>query len=148
MVPGHMMRLDKFPLNTNGKVDRNALQAMQAVKLSNDTAVAPRNDVERTIADICQQVLGLDQLSVFDNFFEIGADSLNLITINNRLKKSLNKDIPVTVMFEHTSVARLAQYLNPDEAAEKQQEQEEAASLSSARKNLMKSRKLQRVMEE
>lgn len=148
MVPGHMMRLDKFPLNTSGKVDRNELRNMQALKLSNDTVVAPRNDVERSIADVCQQVLGLDQISVFDNFFEIGADSLNLITINNRLKKALNKDIPVTVMFEHTSVARLAQYLNPDEAAQKQQQEEEAASMSNARKNLMKSRKLQRVMED
>lgn len=148
MVPGHMMRLDKFPLNTNGKVDRNQLREMQAIKLSNDTLVAPRNEAERAIAEVCQQVLGLDQISVFDNFFEVGADSLNLITINNRLKKALNQDIPVTVMFEHTSVARLAQYLNPDEAAEKKQQEEEAASMSNARKNLMKSRKLQRAMED
>ncbi|MCY7295213.1 non-ribosomal peptide synthetase [Alteromonas sp. a30] len=148
MVPGHMMRLDKFPLNTNGKVDRNQLREMQAVKLSNDNAVAPRNDIERSIADICQQVLGLDQISVFDNFFDVGADSLNLITINNRLKKALEKDIPVTAMFEHTSVARLADYLNPNEEAQKQQQAEEAEGLNNARKNLMKSRKLQRAMED
>lgn len=148
MVPGYMMRLDKFPLSASGKVDRNALREMQAIKLSNENIVAPRNDLERTIADIFLQVLGLDQISVFENFFDIGADSINLITINNRLNKALNKDISTTVMFEHTSIAQLAQHLNPDEEKQKQQQEDEAASMTNARKNLMKSRKLQREMEE
>ena len=93
-------------------------------------------------------MLGLDQISVFDNFFDIGADSINLITINNRLNKALDKTIATTVMFERTSIAQLAQYLNPDEALQKKQQEDEASSLLNARKNLMKSRRLQREMDE
>jgi len=148
MVPGFMMRLEKFPLSASGKVDRHTLRDMQAKKMSNDNIVAPRNDAERDIAAIFQQVLGLDQISVFDNFFDVGADSINLITINNRLNKALNQNISTTVMFEHTSIAQLAQYLNPDEERQKQQQQDEAASLSNARNKLMKSRRLQREMDE
>ena len=148
MVPGYMMRLETFPLSASGKVDRNALRELQAKQMSNDNIVAPRNDLERSIASIFQQVLGLDQISVFDNFFDIGADSINLITINNRLNKALDKTIATTVMFERTSIAQLAQYLNPDEALQKKQQEDEASSLLNARKNLMKSRRLQREMDE
>ena len=89
---------------------------------------------ERDIAAIFQQVLGLDQISVFDNFFDVGADSINLITINNRLNKAPNQNISTTVMFEHTSIAQLAQYLNPDEERQKQQQQDEPrASLMRAK---------------
>jgi len=147
MLPDHLKRLEKFPLNINGKIDRHALPDINVTSVVRDDLVLPRNEQQALIADICRDVLGIDQLSIFDNFFEMGANSINLITINNRIKKALDKDIPITAMFEHTSVHKLAEFLNPNQELKEQAEKAEQASLNEAKANLLKSRKLKRMAE-
>jgi fengycin family lipopeptide synthetase E len=147
MIPAYLLQMQKFPLTVNGKVDRAALPIIEHKAISTAVNVQPRNPVEQQVAAVCREVLGLDALSVHDNFFDMGANSLNLITINNRLKIMLNRDIPLTLLFEHTSVAQLAEYLAQGEALQQERLQQEQAELNTARDSLIKNRNLMRMME-
>ncbi|WGO96540.1 amino acid adenylation domain-containing protein [Saccharophagus degradans] len=147
MMPDHFMLLEKLPLTANGKVDRNALPDIASNTAKREDLALPTNEQEILIAGICKEVLGITELSIYDNFFELGANSINLITINNRLKKALDRDISIAVMFEHTSVHKLSAHLNPDLDAIEKEEKKEQAELGNARTNLMKTRKLKRMAE-
>jgi len=113
MVPDFFTRVDYLPLTTNGKVDRKMLPNPEITR--NDTTFAPQSlsEIERAVADICADVLGLEEgaIRVTDNFFEIGVNSLNMISINNRIRERFNREVPLTVLFQYTSVARLSEYL-------------------------------------
>jgi len=146
MVPTFFRRLDKMPLNVNGKVDRKALPAVETGAAA--APIEPRNITESRIAGICKEVLGLDEIGVYDNFFEIGANSLNLITIDNRLKEAFAMDIPVTVLFEHTSIAQLAEYIGADASREQARIERENEDLERAKGVLLKTRNLMRNLDE
>ena len=87
-------------------------------------------------------VLEREQVGVHENFFDIGATSLNLLTINNRLKQAFSREIPVAVLFEYTSVARLAGYLDQDPTAGTNRLAEETRELSHARETMARTRNL------
>jgi acyl carrier protein len=76
--------------------------------------VSPKTETEKKIAEIWQKLLGIQQVGVNDDFFELGGDSLNVVQVNNELKKAFNKDIPVAVMFRHQTIREFTQYLKQD----------------------------------
>ena len=69
---------------------------------------APDNEVEKTIARIWQEVLGVERVASDDNFFALGGDSLIAIQILSRLRKSFEVDLPVTTLFDAPTVSDLA----------------------------------------
>ncbi|MCP5107301.1 MAG: SDR family NAD(P)-dependent oxidoreductase [bacterium] len=81
----------------------------------NSVYVAPKTDTERKIAGIWQGLLGIQKVGIHDDFFELGGDSLNVVQLNNELKKILNKDIPVAVMFRYLTIHAFTQYLQLEE---------------------------------
>jgi amino acid adenylation domain-containing protein len=78
----------------------------------------PSSEVERRIVSVWQRVLGVEQVGAHDNFFELGGTSLNGIQMVSELKKEFKVDIPVVSIFEATTVAALAKYLNRNEEGE------------------------------
>jgi amino acid adenylation domain-containing protein len=85
MIPSFYVRQDELPMTANGKLNRRALKApnfsdLQAAR----QMVEPRNSAERELADICADVLGLEQISVQDDLFELGADSIRIFQIASR----------------------------------------------------------------
>ncbi|WDF02036.1 amino acid adenylation domain-containing protein [Shouchella hunanensis] len=145
MIPGFFCKLDKFVLNNNGKINHSKLPEPEIIYQNK----APRklNVVEENIIAICSNILEVDinKLNSSDNFFEIGFNSLNLVTLNNRLKKEYSIDIPLTTLFEFSSVDKLAKYLTTSEDTSKinsrinQKENEEQKQLKNS---LMKSKTL------
>ncbi|SFW84543.1 amino acid adenylation domain-containing protein, partial [Pseudomonas sp. NFACC09-4] len=109
MVPAAFVCLDKLPLNNNGKVDRKALAARE-LDWQGDTrqSIAPRNDLESSVAKIWAEVLGRDTVGVEDNFFTLGGHSLLATQIVARLRTHFKLDLPLRVLFEHPTVALLA----------------------------------------
>ena len=81
MVPAAFVFLDGFPLTVNGKLDRDALPAPGSERphLASEY-VAPQSELEKMLADFGKTALRQDQVSVNDNFFDLGADSLMLTT--------------------------------------------------------------------
>ncbi|WP_166677027.1 non-ribosomal peptide synthetase, partial [Paraburkholderia caballeronis] len=104
MVPGAIVVLDALPLNPNGKVDRRALPAPDAVAREYE---APAGDVETALARIWQQVLGVEQVGRHDNFFELGGDSILSLKVVERTARAGFALAPRD-LFEQQTVAALA----------------------------------------
>ncbi|CAN1601651.1 amino acid adenylation domain-containing protein [Pseudomonas mediterranea] len=94
MVPSAFVVLDTLPLTPNGKLDRRALPEPDQDAYASQAYEAPQGTVERTIADIWQQLLGLEQVGRHDGFFELGGHSLMAVSLIERLREhGLNADV-------------------------------------------------------
>ncbi|WP_338576180.1 non-ribosomal peptide synthetase [Pseudomonas canadensis] len=112
MVPLHWLWLDRLPLNANGKLDRKALPALEIGQLQSQDYLAPRNELETTLAAIWAEVLKVERVGVQDNFFELGGHSLLATQIASRVQKTLQRDVPLRAMFECSTVGELAEYID------------------------------------
>ncbi|AOE69285.1 non-ribosomal peptide synthase/polyketide synthase [Pseudomonas fluorescens] len=112
MVPLHWLWLDRLPLNANGKLDRKALPTLEIGQLHSQDYLAPRNALEATLAAIWAEVLKVERVGVQDNFFELGGHSLLATQIASRVQKTLQRDVPLRAMFECSTVAALAEYID------------------------------------
>ena len=111
MVPLHWLWLERLPLNANGKLDRKALPSLEIGQLQSLDYLAPRNELEVTLAAIWAEVLKVERVGVQDNFFELGGHSLLATQIASRVQKTLQRDVPLRAMFECSTVAELAGYI-------------------------------------
>ncbi|MGY2376657.1 non-ribosomal peptide synthetase [Pseudomonas sp. SDO524_S393] len=118
MVPLHWLWLDRLPLNANGKLDRKALPALEIGQLHSQDYLAPRTSLETTLAAIWAEVLKVERVGVQDNFFELGGHSLLATQIASRVQKTLQRDVPLRAMFECSTVAELAEYIDGLAASE------------------------------
>jgi len=102
MVPSAFVTLDALPLTPNGKVDRQALPAPDGARPELEgTFVAPRTPVESLIAEIWQELLGVERVGVYDNFFDLGGHSLLSMRVVARLEKQLSLRInPGELIFQ------------------------------------------------
>lgn len=112
MVPLHWLWLERLPLNANGKLDRKALPALEIGQLHSQDYLAPRSELEQTLADIWAEVLKVERVGVQDNFFELGGHSLLATQIASRVQKTLQRNVPLRAMFECSTVEELAQYID------------------------------------
>jgi thioesterase domain-containing protein len=109
MMPALFIPLDAVPLTPNGKIDRKALPAPETVhRLRADAYVPPRNTLERQLADIWAEALGLERVGVHDNFFALGGDSLLTIRVVH-LARQAGLALTPTELFEGQTIAALAQ---------------------------------------
>jgi amino acid adenylation domain-containing protein len=114
MVPAAFVRLDEFPRNPSGKIDRDALPLPETVDYANagESEEEARTETEKTIAAVWREVLGLGSLSVNSNFFDLGGHSLLLVRVNNELRKLFGQEIPITNMFKYPTIKSLAASLD------------------------------------
>jgi thioesterase domain-containing protein/acyl carrier protein len=107
MVPSAFVRLTALPLTPNGKVDRKALPAPAAVRHTG-AVQAPRDPLERQIAEMFEQVLGVAPISATDNFFDIGGHSMLALRLVARIEGALGRPLPLGVLFQSPTVRGLA----------------------------------------
>jgi surfactin family lipopeptide synthetase A len=114
MVPWSFVLLDRLPVTANGKLDREALPSPQAAAgaPAGEDSVAPRNELERAIAEVWREVLHLDRVGMNDNFFESGGSSLLIVKLHGRLGEALGREIPILELFRHTTIEALARKLS------------------------------------
>jgi acyl-coenzyme A synthetase/AMP-(fatty) acid ligase len=107
MIPSAFIRLKGLPLTANGKVDRKALPIPEDGRYGH-AYVAPRNEVERILADIWENVLGIEQVSIHDNFFDLGGASIQSIQV---VASANLTGLRVTIqsIFEYQTIAELAE---------------------------------------
>lgn len=110
MVPAKIVILDKMPLTPSGKVDRRGLPAPDAQRKVAPTA-GPKNDVERCIVEVFQEVLRIENVSTRDNFFELGGNSLLIVAVHRKLADALGRAIPTMALFQYPTIAALAEHL-------------------------------------
>ncbi|KAB8315454.1 non-ribosomal peptide synthetase [Tolypothrix campylonemoides VB511288] len=120
MIPATFVTLEALPLTPNGKVDRKALPAPDTARPELETLYQPpQTEVEKTIADIWQEILQVENVGIHDNFFELGGHSLLLVQVHSKLQKTFQRDFSMIEMFQYPTISRLAKYLN-QESSEQQ----------------------------
>ncbi|MCK4257387.1 MAG: amino acid adenylation domain-containing protein [Halanaerobiales bacterium] len=105
MIPSYFVQLEKLPLTSNGKVNRRALPEPEG-NLITDVYVAPRNEVEETLAEIFSKVLGVKQVGIDDNYFDLGGDSIKAIKIVADANQA-NLNISVKDLFKYKTISEL-----------------------------------------
>ncbi|QAU34548.1 non-ribosomal peptide synthase/polyketide synthase [Janthinobacterium sp. 17J80-10] len=111
MVPSLFVRLDAMPLTPNRKIDRLGLPRPTTDGSQGDHYVAPRNALERTLATIWGEVLGLTDVGVGSNFFEVGGHSLLAVQVVARVRDSLGLPLTIKDLFSHNTIESLAAFL-------------------------------------
>lgn len=114
MVPSAFVLLEALPLTLNGKLDRDALPAPSKVfsqseqSERSDVSSAPQTQVEKYLAEIWSQLLGLESIGLHDNFFEVGGHSLLAAQAVTRIRTTWQIELPMRCLFEAPTVAALA----------------------------------------
>jgi amino acid adenylation domain-containing protein len=112
MLPSAFVVMSSMPLNVNGKVDRSALRSNEPQQPAvTQPYVAPRTPIEDEITNIWEKVLGIDEIGVNDNFFEIGGNSLKAVQVVAQLRSTFNVELSTTSLFDRATVGALANVL-------------------------------------
>ena len=117
MVPAAVVVLDRLPISPNGKLDRQALPAPERDR-SDVTFVPPRSDLERQIAALWAEVLGVGAVGLADNFFDLGGHSLLLVQVHRRLREQLGLDVSIVELFQFPTIESLARHVTSAVAPE------------------------------
>ncbi len=113
MVPSYFVRMEKFPLNPNGKVDRKALPDPAEAEMNLGTEyMDPRDESESALVAAWSDILGRDNIGIHDNYFALGGDSIKAIQIASRLAQSGWK-LELRDLFRYPSVAELGAHIVP-----------------------------------
>jgi amino acid adenylation domain-containing protein len=115
-VPQHFLVLPQIPLLPNGKVDRKALPAPEAPTSRREYS-PPRNDLEKSVASVFEQVLGLPGVGIDDDFFALGGHSLLAAQLTARLNRELGVKLTLRSLFDAPTIARLAEKIESERSA-------------------------------
>jgi acyl carrier protein len=108
--------IDALPLTRNGKLNRGALLAPDASRPAlTSSYLAPATELERRIAEIWQDVLGVDRIGMSDNFFELGGHSLLLVQLHGKMNETLRHEVSIVDLFKYPTIASLAAHLGEDQ---------------------------------
>ncbi|KAK9765158.1 hypothetical protein K7432_006735 [Basidiobolus ranarum] len=110
MVPSFFVFLDSLPLMPNGKINRQGLPAPDYQQSLNTIEFeSPKTDIELSIAKIFAEVLGLEKISIHDNFFDLGGHSLSATKVISRIRVQQNLQVPLRLLFDAPTVALLSE---------------------------------------
>ncbi|AEI41578.1 non-ribosomal peptide synthetase [Paenibacillus mucilaginosus] len=119
MVPSYFTPLRQMPLTGNGKVDRKALPKPD-VHSRRALYEAPRDEVEAKLAEIWSEVLGVEQVGIHDNFFDLGGDSIKAIRIASKLQK-YGYQLKVKELFDHATLQEAGRRVTAGQSAVRQE---------------------------
>jgi len=115
MVPTDFVWLEYLPINPNGKVDRVALPAPnQARAKTEGNFCAPRTTVERVLANIWVELLGVERVGVNNNFFELGGHSMLAVRLMARIQELFGQELPLSALFQSPTIEHLGQILEQE----------------------------------
>jgi aspartate racemase len=109
MIPVKFVSLDRIPLTKNGKVDREELQSTAKMEREEEgAAVPPRTPVEQILGDIWCDLLGINAISIDDDFFQLGGHSLLATKLVHRISEEIQEDLPLSAVFQNPTIRALA----------------------------------------
>src|SRR5204862_1300382 len=119
MIPAAFVLLDQLPLNANGKIDRQALEATIPTAHAVDgkagpttPAARPLTQTERTLGAIWAELLKVDSVGLNDDFFDLGGHSLLAISVVSRVRDAFEVDLPLRNLFERPTLSALAEAID------------------------------------
>jgi amino acid adenylation domain-containing protein len=112
MIPSSIFELEKLPLTLNGKVNKKVLKIPDPSKLgSKSEQFEPRNETEKELAYIWQNVLGLNNVGIKDDFFALGGHSLLAAILFNNINRKFNANLPLALLFNSPTIEGIAHHL-------------------------------------
>ncbi|QKY12014.1 non-ribosomal peptide synthetase [Janthinobacterium lividum] len=112
MVPGAFVLLDALPLTPNGKLDREALPAPDLSAVHTCDYAAPEGDTEVLVAQIWQELLGVERVGRQDDFFALGGHSILAVTLMSRINRACGMEVPLRALFAQSTLQGFAQSIN------------------------------------
>jgi amino acid adenylation domain-containing protein len=108
MVPNYYVKLDEISLTINGKIDRKALPDVGSADMVTARYAEPKNDLEKQLAALWQELLGLDRVGIHDDFFALGGHSLLAMRTLAAVRKDLGAELSIRELFSAPTVEQLA----------------------------------------
>ncbi|MBA4058241.1 MAG: hypothetical protein C0490_26225, partial [Marivirga sp.] len=130
MVPVHYIRMASFPLAPSGKIDRGNLPHPQFT--TEQDYMAPSNEIEDSLVTIWSDVLKVDRKNISTNrsFFELGGNSLNVLSLNTKMEARLKTRITIPDLFRYPTIQALVRYLSRKEHTDDDSKMEMAVEAS------------------
>jgi amino acid adenylation domain-containing protein len=110
MVPTAFVKLDEMPLTPNGKINRRALPEPD-MSLMGEEYVAASDDIEEKLIQIWQEILKLEKIGIYDQFFNLGGNSLLTIQLQSKIKDAFNIDLSIADIFQYPTVFAFAEFV-------------------------------------
>ncbi|QGQ96125.1 amino acid adenylation domain-containing protein [Paenibacillus psychroresistens] len=111
MIPTHFVQLEKMPVTANGKLDKQSLPEPSGYRVTGTLFEEPQNEFERQLAEIWQDVLGVDPIGVLDPFFDLGGDSIKSIRLVSAINKRFEWNIQIRELYQYPTIRFLAAFM-------------------------------------
>ena len=111
MIPPFIVALDELPLTANGKIDRQALPEPESRSALTAAMTEPRDEIERRLRAIWEEVLAVRPIGIHDKFFSLGGHSLLAVRLLSLVAKVFDRNLKVSVLFQNPTIAGLATVL-------------------------------------
>ncbi|SFX17664.1 amino acid adenylation domain-containing protein [Thermoactinomyces sp. DSM 45891] len=123
MIPMYYEYVESYPLTPNGKVDRKALAQLAMVPAVEEQDVSSsRHELDEQIIAVWKEVLGLENVGIYTNFFEAGGNSIQIMRAFNKLKKVLpDLSLEISDLFTYNTIASLADFVNQSNEVSKEE---------------------------
>ncbi|WP_342551889.1 non-ribosomal peptide synthase/polyketide synthase [Paenibacillus sp. FSL R7-0652] len=110
MIPAHFVELDYLPLTSNGKIDRRALPEPNGkIQTTGRTYEAPRNEIEKMLTKIWEDVLMIEKIGVEDSFFDLGGNSITSISMVNKILEIFKTEIKIDFIYQYPTVRAISE---------------------------------------
>ncbi len=136
MLPSHCCVVEKFPSNLSDKVDGKKLMEIflstneEELQMTHQNYVAARNDVEEQLVTIWEELLDIDKVGVYDNFFALGGHSLLATRLVSKIRRVIAVEIAIKDIFEFETLEDLANYIRVVNLNEEEENKEETYTTS------------------
>ncbi len=107
MIPQYFIQLEEIPHTPNGKIDRKSLPQPN-YRDENKEIILPRNEIDLKLVKILQELIKVEKISIDDNFFDIGGDSLSAINLCSQVQSEFNMQLLVKDIIEHPQIQDLS----------------------------------------
>ncbi|RBL90508.1 non-ribosomal peptide synthetase [Chitinophaga flava] len=112
MIPHRYMVVPSFPLTPNGKIDKTQLPGPGEMDMSTGVEyVAPRNETEKKMVAIWQEILGKEKIGVRDGFFDLGGDSIRILRMTTAIRNELDLHISTTDIYKNTTIESILAHI-------------------------------------
>ncbi len=115
MIPATFVFLDQIPLTANGKINREALPLPKSENADENHYTAPRNNTEKTLAEIWMEILDIERVGIHDGFFDLGGDSIRSLQVLSKAQEA-GGNLKLEQIFEYQTIAELAEVLDANQS--------------------------------
>ncbi|AJS58358.1 hypothetical protein UB51_07420 [Paenibacillus sp. IHBB 10380] len=119
MIPAYFVFLEKFPITSNGKIDKKALPDPTNL-FQLDQYAPPRNEWDRRLVEIWEEVLGLHRIGIKDSFFNLGGDSIKAIRLVSAMNNALHLSLQIRDIYSFSTIGTLVDKIQSQPAPQKQ----------------------------